>query len=507
MLYVSIIFELLRSQPRLVFWFTALVQAILWWLLPTFFYAAPPGDVPVLLAIGHEFQVGTYFGPPLASWLAEIAFTTGGMPAVYLLSQICVVVAFWAVFTLGSAIAGVAHAAIAIMLMVGVFVFNITTPEFGPAVLATPLTALMLLHFWRAIGEGRRIYWSALAIETGLLLMTSYAGIIMCLTLVGFTLGTKRGRAALLTIDPWIAGIVVVVMLFPHLIWLDAAGDMWKPALSRLRAAEAINGNLVDWIRMLVRVVLLHGGLIVLVLLGSGWRLKAQPRVPVFLRAPMDPFAKAFVYYHAIVPVLFGSIVSVIIGENGLPGGTAPLVILTALAIVVAAGDAISLHRQTLLGRAWGLLLVLPPVLSLATMTLLPWVTGADIQTLWPARAMGTFFSDSFQRRTGRPLAIVAGDPQLASLIALYAKPRPHLYLDATPNQSPWITPQDVAEKGAVVVWPASGLTGAPPPDILKRFPDLIVDLQRPFERLIQGRTPLLRVGWGIVRPRETGPR
>jgi hypothetical protein len=507
MLYVSVIFELLRSQPRLVFWFTTLVQAFLWWLLPTAFYGAPPGDLPQLLAVGHEFQVGTYFGPPLASWLAEIAFITGGMPAVYLLSQICVVLAFWAVFTLGCAIVGVAHAAIAIMLMVGVGVFNVATPEFGPSVLAMPITAFMLLHFWKAIGEGRRIYWSMLAIETGLLLMTSYAGIIMCLTLVGFTVGTVRGRAALLTIDPWIAGIVVVVMLFPHLIWLDASGDFWRPTINRLRSAEAINGNLVDWIRMLVRVILLHGGLIVLVLLASGWRLKTQPRVPVFLRPPMDPFARTFVYYHAVVPVLLGSIVSVVIGETSLPGGTAPLVILTALAVVVAAGDAISLHRQTLLGRAWGLLLVLPPLLSLMAMSLLPWVTGADIPTLRPARAMGAFFSESFQRRTGRPLAIVAGDPQLASLIALYAKPRPHLYLDATPNQSPWVTPQDVAAKGAVVVWPATGLTGAPPPEILQRFPDLVVDLQRPFERLIQGRTPLLRVGWGIVRPREVPGR
>ena len=96
MLQVSIIFELLRSQPRMVFWLMTLTQATLWWLIPSLFYSAPPGDLPMLLAVGHEFQVGTFLGPPLASWLAEVAFSLAGMPGVYLLSQICVIITYWA---------------------------------------------------------------------------------------------------------------------------------------------------------------------------------------------------------------------------------------------------------------------------------------------------------------------------------------------------------------------------------------------------------------------------
>jgi hypothetical protein len=501
MLYVSIIFELLRSQPRLVFWVMTLTQAALWWLTPSLFYPAPPGDLPLLLAVGHEFQVGTFFGPPLASWLAEIAFDVAGMPGVYLLSQICIVLAFYAVFQLGIAIVGVAHAAIAVMLMVGISVFNIVTPEFGSAVLAMPVTAFMLLHFWRALGEGRRGYWSALAVETGLLLMTSYAGLIMCMCLVLFTAATKRGRTALLTIEPWVAGIIVVVLLFPHIIWLDASGEFWMPPLSRLRAADAVNANVIDWVRLLIRVALLHFGLLILVILASSWRVNTKERVPIFLRAPVTPFARTFVYFHAIVPLLLGSIVSVIIGERGLPGGTAPFVVLSGLAAVVAAGDTIALHRQRLVGRFWAALLLLPPVAALIAMVTLPWVTGGDLQATQPASAIGRYFSESFQRRTGRPLEIVAGDTRLASLIALYSRPRARLYIDVNPVQSPWITPKDIAEKGAVVVWRATDLAGTPPAEIRERFPNLVPDVPRPFERFIQGRTPLLRIGWGIIRP------
>ena len=71
--------------------------------MPALFYGAPPGDVPMLLAIGHEFVLGSYLGPPLAFWLGEVAFRIGGAFGLYVLAQACIVVTYWAVFTLGRA--------------------------------------------------------------------------------------------------------------------------------------------------------------------------------------------------------------------------------------------------------------------------------------------------------------------------------------------------------------------------------------------------------------------
>ena len=97
--YVSLIVEALRGRPRLVFWTAALTQGALWIVIPSMFYSAPPGDVPLVLAIGHEFLLGSYLGPPLAFWLGEIAFRIAGIFGVYLLAQACIVVTYWAVFT------------------------------------------------------------------------------------------------------------------------------------------------------------------------------------------------------------------------------------------------------------------------------------------------------------------------------------------------------------------------------------------------------------------------
>jgi hypothetical protein len=95
----------------------------------------------------------------------------------------------------------------------------------------------------------------------------------------------------------------------------------------------------------------------------------------------------------------------------------------------------------------------------------------------------------------------VAGDPQIAGLVALHRE-RPHLLLDATPQRTPWLTLAKFNQTGGIVVWRASDTVGTPPAEITQRFPDLVPEVPRAFEWLVNGRQPLLRIGWAIVRPK-----
>ena len=193
MFRVSLILEALRARPVLMFWVAALAQGTLWTLVPSLFYPAPPGEVPLVLAVGREWMLGSPYGPPLAYWLANIAFTLGGIIGVYLLSQLCVIVTFWAVFTLGRRILGAAHAAMAILLMAGISVFTVPTLEFGPGVLAMPLTALTLLFGYRALADNKRGDWIAAGVMLGLLLLTTYAGFILLGLMTLFVVATRAG--------------------------------------------------------------------------------------------------------------------------------------------------------------------------------------------------------------------------------------------------------------------------------------------------------------------------
>jgi hypothetical protein len=389
----------------------------------------------------------------------------------------------------------------AVLLMSGITVLTVPTPDFNPAILAMAIWALMLLHYWRAVGEDRRGYWMALALEGGLLLLTTYVGLILIGLVILFTLTTERGRATLSTMDPWIAGVVVVVVLFPHLIWLEQSGDLLLPTLRRLTSVEAFDDNLLAWLRILGRVALAHVGLALLVVL-AGVRLRAKAdTVPAIARPPVDPSARRFVYFFALMPTLAATLVSVIVGHPEPIGGNAPLLVLSGLAVIVAAGDVIRLHRQRLVGLAWLVILLAPPVIAASAVAILPWTAAFDLKVNQPARAMGEFFADNFQRRTGQPLAIVAGDPRLAAQIALAAKSRPSLYFDAAPQRSPWVKADDIRRKGAVVLWPSTDTVGTPPPAIKQHFPDIVPEVPRAFARPVQGLLPLERIGWGVIRP------
>ena len=465
---------------------------------------APPGDVPNVLAVGHEFQLGTYLGPPLAFWLAELAFDLAGhsLVGVYLLSQACVVADLLGGIRARAldrrrAARGARRAADGRR----VAAFTVPTPDFGPVILTMPLWAVILLHYWRAVGEGRRAYWLPLAIEIGLLLLTTYVGLILVGLLVLFTLANKRARAALNSYDPLIAAVVVAIVMGPHLIWLADSGaglhaDAGAPAHARSRGRQF--GRLVAANRIDLRGPCRPhrpgraGGRMAV----AAARSRAGDRA----RPALDPFARQFVYFFAVTPAFAGTLVAVLIGWSGPVGGIAPLVILSGLLVVVAAGDGIEFSRQRVVIAAWFGLLIIPPIMAVAALVVLPWL-NIDLQVTHPAAAMARFFSESFERRTGSPLQIVTGDPRTAALVALGAPSRPSLYLSATPERSPWVTADAIKSKGAIVVWPTADTAGTPPAAIKERFPDLVPEVPRVFERSVQGRLPLLRIGWAVIRP------
>jgi hypothetical protein len=506
MFYVPLYVEMLRSRPALVFWAATLAQALLWLAVPALFYTAPPGDLAQLLAIGHEFRFDAGVGPPLAYWLAELAFRSSGLFGVYALAQICVVTTYCCVFALGRAIVGPAHAAIAVLLMAGISLLTVPSPDFGPPILTMALWAVALLHYWRAVMQGRTRSWYVFGAAAALMLLTSEAALILLGALIVFTAVTARGRAALEATEPWIVAIGLAAFLFLHLLWLGGLSDGLMPALERLREAQTADGNMSIWLRLLIALVLAHAGLFILLALASGWpRIRAIPAPPLE-RPPVEPLAVSFVKAMALVPGLLATIVAVVAGQRLPIGGSAPLVILSGLAIVVAAGNSIALYHQRVLGFAWAGLLIVPAVFVPLLVLLLPWATGTDLQVAQPASAMGRFFAESFARRTGEPLAVVTGDPRTAALVALTAPSRPSVFFDADPGRSPWVTADDIRKKGAIVVWLTADTTPTPPPDIKAYFPDLVAELPRTFDRSVQGRLPVLRVGWGVIRPASVAP-
>lgn len=502
---VSLPIEILRTKPELVFWLATIAQALLWLLVPTLFYSAPPGGLADVLAVGRELSFGSEMGPPLAFWLAEFALRLAGghMIGVYLLSQICIIATYWAVYQLGRATVGDRHAVLAVLVMVGISVFTIGSPDFGPDILMMPLWAFAILHLWRATGENRPLYWLALAFDFWLLLLTSHLALLLFAVVVAFVLINPRARQAAANPATGMAAITIICMMLPNIVLIRDYGFGLTPNLARLRHFEAIDQNILDWLRLLGLVAIAHAGAAILVVLASNLARTKAVEAAALTGRPAASYARAFIFTFALSPLIVVTAFAVISGKSDF-SGIPPLLVLSGLAIVAAAGDTIRLHHQRILSLAWLGLLLAPPALAAAGVLLLPSVFAVDLKIAQPADDIAKFFTDNFERRTQLKLEVVAGDPRLAALVSAASTSRPRVYYIPQTGKPQLATRADALRHGAVVLWPATDTAGSPPPEIKAQFPDIVPEVPRAFERILPGRAPVSRIGWGVVRPQAT---
>lgn len=500
MRFTSLVIELIRARPRLIVWIAVLLQAAMWLSVALLFYRSPPGSLATLLAFGREYQVGTDLGPPLSVWLADIAYRTAGghMFGVYVLAELCEIATFVALYHLARAVVGSQQAVLAVLLTMTVLAFSSSALDFGPLVLARPLWALLLLHSWQIIGQRRGNAWFAWSIEAGLLLLTTPAAIFLLALLVIFALSTAGGRRTLRALDPLFAVIVVAVLALPYAVWLMRAETLVLPALPQIADLSA----------RALHAVWLLGGLVlgavavpVLSFLNTPVFAGKSEEAPIIYRPPVEPLACNFVYFFALAPALGAVLIAGLFGLDTVVGGAGVVLVMSGLAMVVVAGDLIAMRRARMLRTVWIAAIVAPAIGVVLAVLLLPWSGTGEIATSMPARAISDFFDDSFARRTNHRLRAVAGETQLASLITLHSG-RPHLFIDAAPARTPWMSQTKFSETGGVVVWRASDTAGTPPPEILARFPGIVPEVPRAFEWLVNGRQGLLRIGWAIVRPK-----
>ena len=282
--------------------------------MPTLFYSGAARR-PAVRAGDRPRIAARHLSRAAAGVLAgrgRLSLAGNSLFGVYLLSQVCVVVTYWAVFALGRAMVGAQHAALAVLLMVGISAFTVPTPEFGPAIAghaavgADPAALL-----------ARRRRGPARLLDRARGRDRASAAHHLCRAAADrrcsrcsrspTSAAARRSRS----IDPWLAGLVAVIVLFPHLLWLADADEGMLPNLMRLRTPESVIDNFNAWLRQLgvhrrracrARGAGRAGGRMAVdaARAGAGDRARADRR-----RSRAQ-----FVYFFALAPVLAATVVS-----------------------------------------------------------------------------------------------------------------------------------------------------------------------------------------------------
>ena len=213
---------LIKNNYTTLFYIFLLSHLTIWTITPSISNINLPLDTIEALAWGSNLSWGYLKHPPVSAFMAELIFNFFGNQdwAYYLLSQLCVIVAFVYVWRFSNLIfQNQLHSLSSVLLLEGIFFYNFTSPEFNVNVCQLPFWALVVFYSWKSINYEKISDLILLGIFMSIGFLTKYLFIYLILTVkiifIFNLLKTKKFRVRLL-----IPGIIFIIFLLPHIIWL-----------------------------------------------------------------------------------------------------------------------------------------------------------------------------------------------------------------------------------------------------------------------------------------------
>src|SRR5262249_38878763 len=140
--------------------------------------------------------------------------------AYYALAQLAVIGAFAAVYLTARPLVGAVGALVSVLIIDGLHYFHFTAAKFNHDVIQLPLWALAGFAFHAALRRGRLLHWVLLGLALGLALWAKYFVVVLAAPLALFLLLDRDARKALTTPGPYVALVLALLVMTPHLVWL-----------------------------------------------------------------------------------------------------------------------------------------------------------------------------------------------------------------------------------------------------------------------------------------------
>ena len=204
-----------------LFYYFLFTHLVIWTLIPSITNHNLPLDTIEALAWGSNLDWGFNKHPPLSALAVEIFYQIFGSQdwAYYLLSQLFVVTAFYFVFKLSKEILNTEkYALISVLLLEGIYFYNFTTPEFNVNVCMMPFWAMASYYAFKCLKDNLTKDYITLGIVTALGFLSKYLFIYLLIGIkVFYIFYIKKNN---LKIKYLIPGILFLLIITPHLIWL-----------------------------------------------------------------------------------------------------------------------------------------------------------------------------------------------------------------------------------------------------------------------------------------------
>jgi 4-amino-4-deoxy-L-arabinose transferase-like glycosyltransferase len=488
-----------ESRPQAAFAGFLALHGLVWTALPSLLYFNLPLDVIEAMTYGREWQLGYDKLPPLPWFLGEIVYRVFGFDdALYALCQLLVIIAFVAVWATARPLVGATGALAAVLILDGMHYFTASAAKLNHNVVELPLWALAGFAFHAGLRQQKLRYWILLGISLGLALWAKYFVVVLALPLALFIIVDPEARKRLATPGPWIAAVVALAVMAPHLIWL--VQNDFLPFTYYVEERSAPSTGLLDHLRnpaqyLGAQIVFLIPSLVI--------------AAPAFWRTAKDtPGGAADAFDRRIVTLLvFGPALTLLALSVSTGRGTQamwgfPLWLFLGLCIVMFAPAALEQRRLAWIGALWAAVFVASVAAFVADYLVLPSFDHRYRAAFFPGDLLSAAIIQRFEQATGRKPTYIIASMWDGGNVAHYSglHPQPRVLVDGLPRRAPWIDMNDLRARGAAIVWTDVD-PRALPPSFAAIAPG--AEVGAPFELPYHRGDGAVHVGWAILRPQS----
>jgi hypothetical protein len=399
-------------------------------------------DAAEAYAWGQTLLGGYGRHPPMTGWIAHLWYSV--FPATdwasYALSRVMTFVTLAAIYFIARRVAGPRRALFVVLVMMLYPLFHTKGDRFNNYQVLLAWLPVLVLTFLVAFQKRNALWGALLGLAAAACTLTIYSGLIG-VAAVGLAALLHSDRMRFLRSPaPWVAAVVYLVALVPHVLWLVK----WNyPTLQWASSLAEQPGGVLHTLDYLGH----HLALIAIpVVIGAALLWPWRRAVNGFAAREPDAFLTFII---CAVLVFLAPVAALVMGSYLRLDWGNPLFFLVPLALLVLVTRLITrraVARAAIVATAFTLML-------LAAAPVYPWV-NYRLRPVGGPHAPYHEIADELTKlwhaRFETPLPIVVGGYEVAAYVVFYSPDHPKMYADFDPALSPWLNLPDDLKKGFV---------------------------------------------------------
>lgn len=369
-------------------------------------------DILETITWGAQMTWGHSKHPPLSGWLGYFFSVISGHAdwSLYLAAQLFLMIGVWYVYKLAGIFMDKYSAAVSAILLFFLFYYNPSETKFSTYFVEIALRPVMAYYFFTALRDRRTYQWLLFGLFCGLGMLNKYSTVLLLAAFLAVFFLNREYRKQFLSPGPWLALLVFLLVISPHLKWL---GDHDYACLRH------VGHRMTDRHDWYLPILVVAATLYPFVMQAGVLFLACLPDYRKWTRKAPQPEIVRWALILTLVPSVFFVLIS-LFGSGVILMWFCSLASWTGIAVVAAFPFAVN---REMFKRVYLLLLLFTCGMFIGTSIDLLYGTRARIHAtpqsiVEPARAF-------WNSRRSDPIPVVIGDRWFAAVIENYSEGRP----------------------------------------------------------------------------------